>query len=111
MANEVRATHEYRPNPNFNLDAVMRAVQEKLSDELKTEAQTMADLPYTAKLGEDEIVLLIQLLNQHTITVQNDPSKAHLLSEGNPQTADGDFTSKLLRKLLAVRRQELSAAD
>jgi hypothetical protein len=71
----------------------------------------MAYLPYTAKLGENEIVLLIQLLNQHTITVQNDPSKAHLLSEGT-QTADVDYyTSKLLRKLLAVRRQELSAAD
>jgi hypothetical protein len=38
---------------------LMRAVQEKLSKELKTEAQTMADLPYTAKLGENEIVPLI----------------------------------------------------
>jgi hypothetical protein len=108
MANEVRATHEYRPNPSFR-DDVMRAVQEKLSDELKTEAQTMADLPYTAKLGEEELVLLIQLLNQHMMAVHHDPSKAHLLIEGNPQTADADYTSKLLRKLLAVQQGKLRA--
>jgi hypothetical protein len=50
MANGVRAIHEYRHNPNVN-DPNAGGAREA-SDELKTEAQTMADVPYKAQCVE-----------------------------------------------------------
>jgi hypothetical protein len=42
MANEIRATHEYRPNPNVRED-IMQTVQEQLSELLKTEVKIVTD--------------------------------------------------------------------
>ncbi len=53
-----------------------------------------------------ELILLIQLVVQHASIVNNDPSKAHLLEEGNPKKADLELTAPLLQRLLAVNNTE-----
>jgi hypothetical protein len=60
-------------------------------------------MTHTLTVDEDEMVLLIQLVQAHAMATQQDPSKAHLVSEERQQKADFDYTRKLLLKLGAAR--------